>query len=59
MRKVTPLFYDKIFKKVLEDDPRPSYKKDIEKAYGFPFSDYEIKFIAKENKIIVTDIIEK
>ncbi len=46
-------------KKVLEDDPRPSYKKDIEKAYGFPFSDYEIKFIAKENKIIVTDIIEK
>ena len=46
-------------KKVLEDDPRPSYKKDIEKAYGFPFSDYEIKFIAKKNKIIVTDIIEK
>ncbi|MDE5604940.1 MAG: tRNA (N6-threonylcarbamoyladenosine(37)-N6)-methyltransferase TrmO [Eubacterium sp.] len=44
--------------KVLEDDPRPSYKKDIEKAYGFPFADYEIKFTAKENKIIVTDIIK-
>ena len=43
--------------KVLEDDPRPSYKKDIEKAYGFPFADYEIKFTAKGNKIIVTDII--
>ena len=43
--------------KVLEDDPRPSYKKDIEKAYGFPFADYEIKFTAKGNKIVVTDII--
>lgn len=45
--------------KLLQDDPRPSYKKNIEKSYGFPFADYEIKFIAKENKIIVTDIIEK
>ena len=44
--------------KVLEDDPRPSYKKDIEKAYGFPFADYEIKFTAKGNRIIVTDIIK-
>ncbi|MDE6111204.1 MAG: tRNA (N6-threonylcarbamoyladenosine(37)-N6)-methyltransferase TrmO [Eubacterium sp.] len=44
--------------KVLEDDPRPSYKMDIEKAYGFPFADYEIKFTAKGNKIVVTDIIK-
>ena len=44
--------------KVLEDDPRPSYKKDIEKAYGFPFAGYEIKFTAKGNKIIVSDIIK-
>lgn len=43
---------------VLEDDPRPSYKNNMEKAYGFPFADYEIKFTAKGNKILVTNIIK-
>ena len=43
--------------KVLEDDPRPSYKTETEKDYGFPFADWEIKFTAKGNKIVVTDII--
>lgn len=45
--------------KVLEDDPRPSYKKDMEKDYGISFADWEIKFTAKGNKIIVTDIIKQ
>lgn len=45
--------------KVLEDDPRPAYKNDTEKEYGFLFADREIKFTAKENKIIVKDIIER
>lgn len=45
--------------KVLEDDPRPAYKNNIEKEYGFFFADREIKFTAKNNKIIVTDIIKR
>ncbi|MDE6124965.1 MAG: tRNA (N6-threonylcarbamoyladenosine(37)-N6)-methyltransferase TrmO [Eubacterium sp.] len=43
--------------KVLKDDPRPAYKSNCQKDYGFYFSDYEIKFKAANNKIIVTDII--
>ncbi len=41
---------------ILRDDPRPAYKFQEEKEYGFPFSEYEIKFKAKENKITVTNI---
>lgn len=44
---------------ILNDDPRPAYKSNIEKEYGFRFSDYEIKFSAKGNKIKVTDIIKQ
>ena len=43
---------------VLRDDPRPAYQHDEERIYGFPVSDFEVKFKAKENKIIVTDIIK-
>lgn len=56
--KIIPKNKKEALIKVLEDDPRPSYKKDIEKAYGFPFAEWEIKFTAKGNKIIVTDIIK-
>ena len=44
--------------RILEDDPRPAYKNNIEKEYGFFFAEWEIKFKAKDNKIIVTDIIK-
>ena len=44
---------------VLRDDPRPAYQHDEERIYGFPFSDFEIKFKANESKIIVTDITKK
>lgn len=44
---------------ILRDDPRPAYQSENEKEYGFRFSDYEIKFTAKGNKIKVTDIIEQ
>lgn len=43
----------------LRDDPRPAYKYDTEKEYGFTFADYEIKFTARGNKITVTDILKK
>lgn len=56
--KIIPANKKEALIKVLEDDPRPSYKKDTEKAYGFPFAEWEIKFTAKGNKIIVTDIIK-
>ena len=55
--KIIPESKRKALIKVLEDDPRPSYKTETEKAYGFPFADWEIKFTAKGNKIVVTDII--
>lgn len=55
--KIIPESKQKALIKVLEDDPRPSYKTETEKAYGFPFADWEIKFTAKGNKIVVTDII--
>ena len=56
--KIIPESKRKALIKVLEDDPRPSYKKETEKDYGFPFADWEIKFTAKGNKIVVTDIIK-
>ena len=55
--KIIPESKRKALIKVLEDDPRPSYKTKTEKDYGFPFADWEIKFTAKGNKIVVTDII--
>lgn len=42
--------------KILAEDPRPSYIEDDERIYGFPFSDYEIKFRVCGNELTVTDI---
>ena len=43
-------------KKILSEDPRPSYKKDSEKEYGMLFSDYEIFFVVKEQILTVTRV---
>jgi tRNA-Thr(GGU) m(6)t(6)A37 methyltransferase TsaA len=48
----------KVLIKVLKDDPRPAYKSNCERDYGFSFCDYEIKFKARNHKIIVTEIIK-
>lgn len=48
-----------ILYKVLCEDPRPAYKFDEAREYGFPFADFEIKFIGKGNKIRITDIIKQ
>lgn len=48
-----------VLMEVLRDDPHPAYLRDEERIYGFPFSDFEIKFRVNENSIIVTDIIKR
>ncbi|MBP3323935.1 MAG: tRNA (N6-threonylcarbamoyladenosine(37)-N6)-methyltransferase TrmO [Clostridia bacterium] len=42
---------------LLSEDPRPSYIEDSERVYGFNFSEFEIKFKVKENKLKVTAVI--
>ena len=46
-------------KVILENDPRPAYKKKDEKAYGMAFSDYDVCFTADDDTITVTDIKRK
>ena len=41
---------------LLENDPRPSYKKECEKEYGMRFSSYEIFFSVKDGVLTVTRI---
>ena len=45
--------------KILEEDPRPSYKKGCEKEYGMLFADYEIFFVVKEQKLTVARVENK
>ena len=42
--------------KILENDPRPSYKKESEKEYGMLFADYEIFFSVKDGILSVTRV---
>ena len=42
--------------RILEDDPRPSYKKGCEKEYGMKFAQYEIFFTSDESVITVTRV---
>lgn len=41
----------------LRDDPRPAYKRDEEKEYGFAYAGMEIKFVSSGGVLTVTDII--
>lgn len=43
-------------KKLLANDPRPSYQNDPLRVYGFLFSDFEIKFKVSDNKLTVVDV---
>ena len=42
----------------LSGDPRPQYIDDAERIYGFPFSDFEIKFKVSDGILYVTEISE-
>lgn len=41
---------------VLESDPRPSYKGDEDKVYGFKFAGFEIKFKVVEKTLTVISV---
>lgn len=49
--------YREPLKKILSEDPRPSYKKSSEKEYGMRFADYEIFFVVKNAILTVTRIL--
>ncbi len=42
--------------RILEDDPRPSYKEDGEREYGMRFAEYEVFFKVKDGVLKVTKI---
>ena len=44
-------------KKLLSEDPRPSYQNDPERVYGFVYSDMEIRFRVDGDLLTVTEII--
>ena len=41
---------------ILENDPRPSYHRDPERLYGFPYAGYEIKFRVQNDLLTVVEI---
>ncbi len=41
----------------LSDDPRPAYKREEEKEYGFSYAGKEIKFVYKDGALVVTEIV--
>ena len=41
---------------ILENDPRPSYKKDCDRIYGMKFARYEIFFRYDGSRLTVTEI---
>ncbi len=45
--------------RILEDDPRPSYKDDTEREYGMLFADCEVFFRVEGKLLRVTGIVKK
>ena len=45
--------------KLLEQDPKPSYKNEDGRVYGMRYSGYEVKFTYSDGKITVTEIIKE
>ncbi len=46
-------------KRILADDPRPSYKNDPEREYGMLYADYEVFFRVEKEALFVTKIERK
>ncbi len=44
-------------KTVLSNDPRPSYKEDGDRVYGFGFAGFEVKFVVTEGTLFVKEIV--
>ena len=45
--------------KLLEQDPKPSYKNEDGRVYGMRYSGYEVKFTYSDGRITVTEIIKE
>lgn len=45
-------------RKILSQDPRPSYQQDENRVYGFGFAGFEIKFQVVDQVVLVRDILE-
>ena len=46
-------------KEALSYDPRPGYKTDDCREYGFEYAGYDIRFTVKDNKVFVTNAFRK
>lgn len=46
-------------KKLLEQDPRPSYHKDETRTYGLDYAGYHISFVVNDGVLTVTDVVER
>lgn len=44
---------------ILSNDPRPAYKQDDDKEYGFKFAKKEIKFVVNGDDLTVTGIYDE
>ncbi len=45
-------------RRVLEQDPRPSYQNDPTRVYGFRFADMDVRFMVEEDTITVVEIVK-
>ena len=43
---------------VLSQDPRPSYHKDPERVYGFPYAGFDVRFRVAEDALYVCDMVK-
>lgn len=43
-------------REVLAQDPRPSYQRDGERIYGFPFAGLEVRFTVQDGRLAVCEI---
>ena len=43
-------------KRILAEDPRPSYIEDENRIYGFPFASFEVKFKVKDKELTVISV---
>lgn len=43
---------------VLSQDPRPSYHKDPERVYGFPYAGFDVRFRVAEDVLYVCDMVK-
>ncbi len=41
----------------LRQDPRPAYQTDSNRVYGFPFSEYDIRFKVENDTLTVLDVV--